>query len=381
MMRPIGRITVTEDRSVPTGGYALVRVHGAAGHGQGVGLFVRRLGYEDNNLGAEGWQGPESPWTPLSVGDDGLDLVMRIGPDIVDRIEVGQPIELEVAKLGLRIELPWPDITPSSSSRAGRSRTRVSRPRTRTPLPPVVPEPSSDDEDMTPPEGSETIPTTPEPPEEAPPEPPAESRAWLWVLLVVLLLLVVLGAGAWFLRCDLRLPWIYPGDAACGIAPPEDPAPPPEPPVPEPETPPEPATDTETGDPPPAVIADPVPPQPPPIPDSERIDRLDLPCDPDIDVFTCVRQLQDLSERERFEIAMRALDLGDLDIAIVLLRQLGTDGHGPALREIGRMYDPTYYGPETSVFSAPDINNARRYYDRATEAGDDQAGGLRGRLP
>ena len=367
-MRPNGPITVSEDTRVPTGGYALVRVHGAAGRGDAIGLFVRRLGFEANNLGAEGWQGPESPWTPLGIEDDGADLVLSIGPDIVDRIDVGQPIELDIPRLGLRVRMPWPDIAPSSSSGASRTGTPVNRPRTAMPPePPAAPPPTAAPPTTAPPSTvSEPPPLrTAMPPAGRPVPAPSGRRGWLIAAAGLVVLAAGLTTAALVYRCELALPLLYPGDAACAevaVAP---------------------AAEAPTDPPAPSVEPAPPPGEPPPPPaaDPQEAAPGAGPCPPASDAFACARALQARPAGERFDIALAALDDGDLDLAIVFLRRLATDGHGPALREIGRMYDPAHHAPETSPFQRPNVTIARRYYEGAAAAGDDAAAALLDALP
>ena len=343
-MRSNDPITVSEDRRVATGGYALVRVRGAAGRGDGIGLIIRRLGFQDNNLGAEGWQGPESPWTPLGIEDDGVDLVLSIGPDIVDRIDVGQPIELDIPHLGVRTQLPWPDIAPSSSSGAIRTGTRVNEPRTGMPAePPAPPAPSA---------ASDPPPLRPTVSPVDPPVPRPGRRGWQIAAASLVVLVAGLATAALVYRCELALPLLYPGDAACA------------------------STDAPTAEAP----ADPPAPQPvdpvPPV-----ADRTAGPCPPASDAFACARALQARPAEERFDVAMAALGDGNLDLAIVFLRRLATDGYGPALREIGRLYDPAHHAAETSPFERPNLTIARRYYEGAVAAGDQAAAALLEALP
>ena len=106
-------VNVFEDRSVAGGGHAVIRVAGIASSPDNPPYAIRRLGYDKNNLGYDGWQGPDAWLQPMAtvVHNAGVDL--RVGPEVVDVIDVGTPIEIEIPSLGVRSTLHWPDIAPS----------------------------------------------------------------------------------------------------------------------------------------------------------------------------------------------------------------------------------------------------------------------------
>lgn len=134
-------ITILEDSSVPGGGYAVIRVAGVRTEPSDLSFFIRRIGYDQANLGYNGWQGPEERLEPFDSQFQPGTLELMIGPEVVDAVDVGTAIEIEVPGLGLLETLYWPDITPSVMGGAGPQGRRVAfaerpepaEPRTMTP--------------------------------------------------------------------------------------------------------------------------------------------------------------------------------------------------------------------------------------------------------
>ena len=117
-------VTVREDRSVAGGGYAVIHLPGALLPSGDVEMRVRRIGFDRSNLGPDGWQGPEAMLVPRFVAPSADGLEIGIGPEIVDRISFGTPVEIEIPALGLRSVLHWPDVPPSIGDTSS-ARTRV----------------------------------------------------------------------------------------------------------------------------------------------------------------------------------------------------------------------------------------------------------------
>ncbi len=380
-MRPNGHVSIREDRSVPGGGHAEVRIAGVQATVDRANFHVRRLNYEKNNLGPEGWQGPEAEWTPLAVRQDGTDLVVSVGPDVVDRIEVGMPVEIEFPALGVTATTPWPDISPSAYSRADRSGTPARRTRTGVVAPPPPP-PAAEPEPV-----PELVaePATPEP-AVAEDDGDAKSgpRGWAIALGALLFLLLAGGGGAYVLVTDddLRqrmaawLPFLEEEQPAAE----EEPVTELEEPVVEEAEPavaaaPVPAAIVPEPD-PPSVADD--PPEPAEAePEAAEGDE-GLPCLPEPGAWEpCVAQImsEGRPNEEIFDLAQRYLEAEDPQMAIGLYRELMTRRRlTEAVLEIGKMYDPRYYAPHTSAFSEPNAERAIRYYRQAEAAGDETAG-------
>ncbi len=117
---PRREVAIVEDPGSPGGGYALIRIAGVTDPSGDASFWLRRVGYDRNNLGPHGWQSPECRLRPVEVqgGPDGVELL--IGPEVVDVLEVGMPIELSIPAFGVRARLIWPDIPPSILADTGR---------------------------------------------------------------------------------------------------------------------------------------------------------------------------------------------------------------------------------------------------------------------
>ena len=124
MARPT-EITIHEDRSEPGGGYAVIRITGINANPGNASYAIRRLGYDRNNLGYEGWQGPDARLDPLAVRYRQGELYLKVGPEVVDTVEVGTPVEIEVPAVGVRATLHWPEIATSVRDRRGPPRART----------------------------------------------------------------------------------------------------------------------------------------------------------------------------------------------------------------------------------------------------------------
>ena len=124
-MAPTSEITIHEDRSEPGGGFAVIRVTGVAHNPGDAGFSIRRIGYDRNALGRDGWQGPDTRLYPLAVRFHQNCLYLKVGPDVVDVIEVGTPIDIEIPAVGVRATLHWPEIAPSVAGHDASRRTRI----------------------------------------------------------------------------------------------------------------------------------------------------------------------------------------------------------------------------------------------------------------
>ena len=102
-------------------GHAVVRLPGAAAAAADPRFLIRREGYEKGVLGPGGWQVGEAHLSPLSANTDGNDLIIHLGPQVVDLLEPGTVL-LSVPAAGFDGFAVWPDIAPSyTGSRMGDS--------------------------------------------------------------------------------------------------------------------------------------------------------------------------------------------------------------------------------------------------------------------
>jgi hypothetical protein len=114
------RAFVEPDPKQPNG-YALVRLPGAAAAAADPRFLIRREGYEKGVLGPGGWQVGEGHLSPLSANVDGEDLIIRLGPQVVDLLEPGTVL-ITVPAAAFDGFAVWPDIAPSyTGSRMGDS--------------------------------------------------------------------------------------------------------------------------------------------------------------------------------------------------------------------------------------------------------------------
>ena len=362
-------VTVREDRSVGGGGYAVVHVPGALLPGGDVEMHIRRIGFDRSNLGPDGWQGPEAPLRPRFVTPTADGLEIGIGPEIVDRISFGTPVEIEVPALGLRSVLHWPDIAPSVGD-TGSARTRVLA------VEPTAASPAGQPGDTAEPAGDALADEPlrammPDSHEFADPtrvygwELDADrrrSRIRTWAAVAVAVVVVGTGA-AWFLTGE-EDPFAETPTASLPAA--EEAVPPSD--APEDRSLAEPSSDQ------PAVE---VP--------TELATPLDAPpasAAPDVDVsavitgagspFEAARRLRDLglAPEALFDHGRQLLGEGQADTALLLFQLAEQSNHAPSIREIGRMYDPVQFDNGRTAFAQPNPAEAARLYGLAAAQGD-----------
>lgn len=423
-------IEVFEDPAAPQGGQALIRVTGLGSDPGDAAFTIRRFGYDKGVLGPNGWQGPDVRLQPLAAGYANGTLQMTVGPDVVDEIDVGTPVEIELPAAGLRDTLNWPSVPPSVHGGGGGHKRFAFRRRTPAAAPPPTPLPTepppfdpSDQPTMVsaqpppPPDWAHAeAPTAIEPrPErdaydhgedatalpdlaaspygaaddfgpiayESEPhyvdevyenettqplqDDPARKFPWGIVIGTILFLLLVgMGSAYYFLHEDLGLPWPFETDDRDPDADGADPSPQPAPPRLDPA---EPATPEPERLPP--ETPDPQPPAPEPPSGDAAAPSRDWETTP-LD-FARILLAQDRSPERTFELAQEYLDRGETDVALLLLEDAQGDGYPPAITAIGRLYDPVHFGPRQSPFSRANPLRAAEYYRRAAEAGDADA--------
>ncbi len=319
-------------------GHALLRLNGAAAAASDPRLKILRV-HDQPVLGPDGWQAGEAWLKPLAATAEGADLVMTLGPDIVQFLEEGT---IEILLPGMAASdsyvVSWPIIPQLRSAGAGpvRGRAFPAAPRPAPPPPPKpepVPEPVA--EPVPEPVPEEPLALTP------PQQPqPAKKSGGLLIILLILLALAALGAGAAY----------YFG--LFGNAPqPTEPQTPPT----EPEPPPEPEQEPE---------------QPPPPPPPQA-----RPCHPDDgrDPATLSAReivgMQGCGAADMAQVAESMQQAGRHDDALLLLETLADRGHAPAMAALARLYDPNGFTPGRP-FSSPDARQAAKLYQQAVRAGD-----------
>ncbi len=327
-------LSVVTDASVPAGGHAFISVHGVTTPPGDDQIMIRRHGHRDRHLGPAGWQGPEIKLKPLETRLDKGAWALRFGPEVVDAIEEGTPVEIEVLGLGFKDTLHWPALLISIDSSGRRSRMVAGRRQGLAKAAPVV------EATVTPePPPPEPPPPEPEPPEPEPREPaavesgdgkekpdPAKSRTIVIGLLVLAGIVVAGVAYYYFYGMD---------DDEVVVT--------------------EPPTETE-----------------PPAPSGSPVE-------------TARAFLEGNPTAERaFERGEAAVAQGNLELALFLFEHAESQNHGPAIAAIGKFYDPVFYQDGGATFAESNPRRALAYYKRAQAAGHDQSAdliqGLRGWL-
>ncbi len=151
-------------------GHALLRLQGASA-GEDARFRLLRPGAELPYLGPGGWQSEPALLTPLSVRHDDGEVVLVVGPAVVDQIGLDTRVRVEAEGLGFTGEAYWPDMAPSlggpATAYVDASRPAVA-PAT---APPPRPKPKSS------PPAAATVEPTPRPDATAAPEPPPSPAA------------------------------------------------------------------------------------------------------------------------------------------------------------------------------------------------------------
>lgn len=175
-------LTVKSDPARPGGGYALLSLSGTSD--------TSRIAFEDRSSGLflaeDGAWGRQPHYFELETADQNL---LRIGPEVVDRVEADTPVALHAPGLGAIGTLIWPPLRPSALAADGNRLAARAPAGIEAPPPPPPPPPAKPDE-------RPQAPPLPEPPVPAPATP--RSRRWapiLWGLAA--LILASAAALAW----------------------------------------------------------------------------------------------------------------------------------------------------------------------------------------
>ncbi len=212
-------LAVKKDPKKRRGGYALLRLSEAL-H-QETSVSIQR---DDDGqwLGPHGWQGSGHAFGPYPVETDAKGAFLRLGPEIVNRLEAYQAVTISAQDLGLSSSLAWPDdvlhslerfegggVAAADTNDLSAETIGAESTKTSPPEPPVeppaaapIPEPKPEPPPAPPPPHPEPIEEQdrednlekPDPPIR--PDPAKKRRSSVWLLVV--LLVAAAAAGAWY---------------------------------------------------------------------------------------------------------------------------------------------------------------------------------------
>lgn len=204
-----GTISIEQDTAYPAG-HAVIRVPGAAGFNGPFGYRLWRDEFDEGNFGPQGWQVADALLNPEEHSTDGADLLLHIGPPVVQHVVSGV-YHFALPAAGIQTVVFWPDLPLLSAAalnmiaepaRAAQTATGVVRPQIQRhgpEQPPPQAEPSvritlptdnAKDDDATavqpPPVDKTTI-------------VPQPRALWpRWALPLAILLLVIAAGGGYF---------------------------------------------------------------------------------------------------------------------------------------------------------------------------------------
>jgi hypothetical protein len=292
-------------------GHAVVRLPGAAAAATDPRFLIRREGYEKGVLGPGGWQVGEAHLSPLSADADGEDLVIRLGPQVVDLLEPGTVL-LTVPAAGFDGFAVWPDIAPSYTGSTSRLRESPSQPERKKEAQ-LAPERIVEPRPEPPPK------PVPEPEPKPAPSPVPPRRYWPLYAALVLLLLAGGGYGVWHLI-------IPPCTSAPGARVPDG-------------------------------CPGPVGPGP------GSASRAECETGTPAQIIACNPTPQRLAE-----LGQRLMDAGRVNDAELLCEAGADHGSGAAALRLAKLYDPNSFRPGGPV-PRPDPRLAAKYYRQAADAG------------
>jgi hypothetical protein len=342
-------VTVEPD-PIGGAGHAVIRVHGAGPFTGPTSFRIRRDDYDDGVFGRNGWQVADELLVADSRQVAGNDLLLFIGPSIVQRIE-SAVYHFAIPAANIETTTFWPDLPllaqgaanmVAEPARTGVRAAAVSRP--------VIQRPTAADTVQRPePEIRSTVtrPAEPAPDDtvrlqpaidEKPvvvPQPPAPTqRKWIpWASLALVLIVVAAAGGGYYYYYYL----------------------------------PHPPQQTANTDP-----ITPTPPHEQPV--------VQPPAGPDLQNMSVAEALRSgaspealLREGQR-RLGLDAARHGD---ALLLMQGAADRGHGPAHAALGGLYDPNLPHPPDII---PDPRQAALHYRRAVDGGDTSVAAARAAL-
>jgi hypothetical protein len=314
-------IRVEQDPGHPMGHARLV-LGGTTLAAASGGFRIMREGFAKPNLGPSGWDVTRSDLKPVSVAQEGAQVVLVVGPSVVRHMEAG-PAILALPADGSEAGLFWPDDIDFFDGQL--------------PAPPAPPPPPAAPVLQAP--AAEPA-TPPLPPPQRDATKQGTDRLPL-ILLGLLLLALAAAAGWWFLGRQQEEPRPQPAQQQA---------------APEPTQP-----------------AAPAQPQRPPAPPA--------PVWPDGTDGLSLREVVERAPNAQalHAVALRRQQAGRHDDALVLFEEAAEKGHAPAMTALARLYDPNGFRPG-QPFRSPDPRAAARYYRDAAQRGDAGAAAPRAAL-
>ena len=319
-------------------GYALIRIPGAAAGLADPRFKIQRPDEQAAFLGMTGWQPAETALTPHNAWVEGDELVLEIGPEIVDQVEDGT-VGFSLPSIRLSRTVVWPVLAPSRG--AGREVVRGAAKPAEVPVtaakPMQPPTPQREAPVWVEPLLQQAPPSEPMPPL-VPPTPvafpadqdetirqkvtpnfsptPAPSglkrSGWLPVF-AALGIAGLIAASVWFYLTSPYKPLAIPT-------------------------------------PPPVAV------NPSPVPATNTCDTEPVPA-----LFQCEKDAAKL-----YQIAQTRMQAGNTSDAIQIYQVAAQDGDGQAALVLATMYDPATF---QSVITQADVAEAARYYEMAINNG------------
>lgn len=324
-------IRVEQDPGHPMGHARLV-LGGTTLAAASGGFRIMREGFAKPNLGPSGWDVTRSDLKPVSVAQEGAQVVLVVGPSVVRHMEAG-PAILALPADGSEAGLFWPDDIDFFDGQLPAD----------DPPPPPPPVPAPPPTPAPPPPPAAPVLQAPAAEPATPPLPPPQRDATKQgtdrlplILLGLLLLALAAAAGWWFLGRQQEEPRPQPAQQQAAPEPTQRP---------------------------PAPHAPPAPVWP------DGTDGLSL-----REVVERAPNAQALHA-----VALRRQQAGRHDDALVLFEEAAEKGHAPAMTALARLYDPNGFRPG-QPFRSPDPRAAARYYRDAAQRGDAGAAAPRAAL-
>ena len=305
---------VIEGDPTQRGGHALIRIVGGAAGVADPRFRLSRDGYEAGTLGPAGWQVADVLLTPLAARAEAADLVLGVGPAVVDQLESGV-VMLAVPSAGFDEPVFWPEL---ALSRGGQGSAGIA-------VPPTVqarPQPLEGKQKLEPPVGKPVVvrpePVPPPPPVIVAPPEPSPPRNLMPLIVAGVLLVAAAGGGAWWAmhRTEPQIAL---------------PAPVPTTPAPAP-----------------APVAD----------CSHGSVAETVACAPDADAL--------------YAVAQKRWDAGQADQGLVLMQIASDRGSGNAALKLAQLYDPNRFQPGGPISQA-NPRQAAQYYRKAVAAHQEAA--------
>jgi len=329
-------IRVEQDPGHPMG-HARLFLGGTTLAAASGGFRIMREGFAKPNLGPSGWDVTRSDLKPVSVAQEGAQVVLVVGPSVVRHMEAG-PAILALPADGSEAGLFWPDDIDFFDGQLPAD----------DPPPPPPPVPAPPPTPAPPPPPAAPVLQAPAAEPANPPLPPSQRDATKQgtdrlplILLGLLLLALAAAAGWWFLGRQQEEPRPQPAQQQA---------------APEPTQP-----------------AAPAQPQRPPAPPA--------PVWPDGTDGLSLREVVERAPNAQalHAVALRRQQAGRHDDALVLFEEAAEKGHAPAMTALARLYDPNGFRPG-QPFRSPDPRAAARYYRDAAQRGDAGAAAPRAAL-